>query len=97
MPGPDAINSMHDVRQEIDRIDAELVELLFRRSEFIDRAAEIKAEIGMAARIPDRVNEVLDKVSSKAGSTGLDEDLVRELWNRLIEWSIAREEAVLDP
>ncbi|MCV2865655.1 chorismate mutase, partial [Defluviimonas sp. WL0075] len=47
---------------------------------------------GLPARIEDRVEEVVAKVRARAEADGLDPALVEDLWRRLIEWSIAREE-----
>ncbi len=87
--------TMADLRAEIDRIDAALVKLLSERAGYIDRASELKPDLGLPARIDERVEEVLAKVRTRAASEGLDPGLVDALWRRLIDWSIAREEAVI--
>jgi isochorismate pyruvate lyase len=88
---------MAELRAEIDRIDAAIVALLAERSRYIDRASEIKPVLGLPARIEDRVEDVVAKVSARAMAEGLDPDLVEDLWRRLINWSIAREEKVMGP
>ncbi len=97
MPKPSECRDMRELRAEIDRIDRDLVELLRQRADCIDRAIEIKAVEGLPARIEDRVEEVLAKVRSAAEAQGLDPALAAEIWVRLIEWSIAREQRVLGP
>ncbi len=87
---------MPELRDEIDRIDAALVDLLVTRSGYIDRAIDIKQAENLPARITDRVEEVVRNVRRKAEAGGLDPDLAETLWRNLIEWSIAREEKVLD-
>ncbi|KAB2885510.1 MAG: chorismate mutase [Albidovulum sp.] len=84
---------MAELRAEIDRIDARLVALLAERAAYIDRAAELKPALGLPARIDDRVEEVVGKVRARAIAEALDPDLAEALWRRLIDWSIAREEA----
>ena len=86
---------MAELRAEIDRIDAALVDLLAERITYIDRAAELKPALGLPARIDDRVEEVVAKVRASAVARGVDPDLAEALWRRLIDWSIAREEVVL--
>lgn len=86
---------MDALRAEIDRIDRELVRLLARRAACIDRAAAIKAEIGLPARIETRVEDVVAKVRAEAGATGFDAEAAEALWRMMIDWSIAREERVL--
>jgi isochorismate pyruvate lyase len=57
----------------------------------------LKQSENMPARINDRVEDVVAKVRARAVAEGLDPALVEDLWRRLIEWSIAREEQVLGP
>lgn len=88
-------STMTEVRAGIDRIDTALVTLLAERMTFIDRAAELKTGLGLPARIEERVEDVVARVRATAAARGVDPDLVEELWRRLIDWSIAREESVL--
>ena len=88
--------NMADLRAEIDRIDAELVELLARRAGCIDRAVAIKRRISLPARIDSRVAEVLDRTRRAGAERGLEPAFVEGLWRNIIEWSIAREERALD-
>lgn len=87
--------TMAEIRAEIDRVDAALVALFVERAGYIDRASELKPTLGLPARIDDRVEEVVAKVRARAIAEGLDPALVEALWRRLIDWSIAREEAVI--
>jgi isochorismate pyruvate lyase len=86
---------MAELRAEIDALDAQLVQLLKLRSTYIDRAVELKEMNGWPARIPARVEEVVDKVRKEADASALDADLVEKLWRYLIDWSIAREARVI--
>ncbi|WP_376876947.1 chorismate mutase [Albirhodobacter sp. R86504] len=95
MKAPHTIASMNDLRAEIDLMDARIVDLLAQRAQLIDRAAELKPNEGLPARIESRVEEVVANVRGFAQARGLDADLTEDLWRRLIDWSIAREELVL--
>lgn len=95
MRSPKECSDMSELRVAIDALDAEIIEQLARRATYIDRAAEIKTGNGLPANIPARVEEVVDNVRTHAGSAGLDQDLIEDLWRRLINWSIAREEVHL--
>ena len=44
---------MDELRHQIDKLDVQVVELLANRSEFINRATELKKLNGMPARIPE--------------------------------------------
>ncbi len=93
---PQNCKSMTDLRREIDALDASIVELLVLRATYIDRAIELKPSEGLPARIPDRVEEVVDNVCETARDNGLDPRLVESLWRQLIDWSIDREASVID-
>ena len=97
MRKPADCNSMADIRAEIDRLDEDLVRLFAERAAYIDRAAEIKADVDLPARIEARVEQVVANVRRHAETYGLPPDLVEKLWRRLIDWSIAREENRLGP
>ncbi|HEY8161136.1 MAG TPA: chorismate mutase, partial [Methylocystis sp.] len=55
-------DEMSDVRRVIDELDDELVALLAKRQRQIERAAKVKPALGIPARVPDRVDEVLARV-----------------------------------
>ena len=97
MRKPADCSTMAEIRAEIDRLDEDLVRLFAERAGYIDRAAEIKAQVDLPARIGSRVEEVLQNVRGHAQTYGLPPDLVEKLWRRLIDWSIAREESRLGP
>ncbi|MCB2137703.1 MAG: chorismate mutase [Rhodobacteraceae bacterium] len=88
---------MAEIRGEIDRIDRALIGILAERAGFIDRAAEVKSDLGLPARLDDRVAEVMERVTGHSRELGLDPVLAEDIWRRLIDWSIAREERVLNP
>jgi isochorismate pyruvate lyase len=95
MKTPKDCTSMAEIRAEIDRLDAELVALFAQRTSYIDRAARIKAGIGLPARIAPRVEEVVANVRRHAVAHGLPPDKIEKLWRKLIDWSIEREESTL--
>lgn len=83
--------TMAEIRENIDRIDCALMQLFAERWTFIGRAAEIKAVLGLKADIPARVEEVRANARENARRFGLDEMFYDDLWNRLIQHSIAYE------
>ncbi|KPD13072.1 chorismate mutase [Phaeobacter sp. 11ANDIMAR09] len=92
---PPHCGDMAELRGQIDDLDEMLVELLATRAGYIDRAIELKRLNGWPARIPTRVDEVIENARAKAGEAGLDPDLIETLWRQLVEWSIAREARVI--
>ncbi|PPQ26501.1 chorismate mutase [Rhodoblastus sphagnicola] len=86
---------MSALREKIDALDAKLVDLLAERQRCIESAAGIKTRIGWPARIPPRVDDVLNRVVVRAGEKHLDEELARSIWTALVEWSIGYEERLM--
>ena len=97
MRKPENCATMTELRAEIDRLDKAIVAQLVARSGYIDRAIVLKKGENLPARIADRVEDVVAKVRVEAEAKGLDPALAEDLWRRIIEWSIAREEQVLGP
>ncbi|MEW2919811.1 chorismate mutase [Ruegeria sp. ANG10] len=94
---PQDCHSMRELRVQIDKLDRQLIEMLVARATYIDRASQLKPGEGLPARIPDRVEDVVQRVRSSSDELGMDPDLAEKLWRILIDWSIAREERVLGP
>ena len=94
---PEECATMAALREAIDALDVRLVELLAERAGYIDRAAELKAEAGLPAEIPARVDDVIAKVRHGADLCGLDPEFTERLWRDIIAWSIARERERLEP
>lgn len=91
----DHIADMPALRAHIDALDQQLVAMLGQRRALIDRAARIKAGIGLPARIDARVEEVVAHVRRHAVTAGLDPDLIETIWRQLIEAAIAQEQMYL--
>ena len=94
---PEACQSMAQLRDQIDRIDRDLLDLLAQRATYVDRAIVLKQNEGLPARTTGRVAEVIAKVRDGAASRDLDPELVERLWTELIEWAILHEARFLEP
>ena len=84
---PAQCRTREDIRREIDRIDRGLIELLVERFGYIQRMADLKDDPA-EARIDARVSDVLAKVTDLARERGLDAELTRALWTKLMDWNI---------
>ena len=82
---------MEEVRAEIDRIDAALVDLIGERFAYVDRAWQLKNSPA-DARVPWRIQQVIDKVKARAAENNLPPELVEALWRQMIGWFIQYEE-----
>ncbi len=94
---PEKCTRMEEVRREIDRIDERMVELLAERFAYVDRAWQIKMGTSEGATVPWRIQQVIDKVRTKAEKHGLPPELAEALWRQMIGWFIQYEEENLRP
>jgi len=85
---------MEQVRAEIDRIDAVLVDLIGERLSYVDRAWQLK-QSPAEARVSWRIQQVIDKVRARAAKQGVPPELAEALWRQMIGWFIQYEEEKL--
>jgi isochorismate pyruvate lyase len=91
---PAECQSMDEVRVEIDRIDAALVDLVAERFGYVDRAWQLKSR-REEATVPWRIQQVIDRVRGRAELKGVPPELAEALWRQMIGWFIQYEEAKL--
>ena len=82
--------SLDNVRENIDRIDREIVKLISERSSCVRQAARLK-KTKDDVRAPKRVKEVIAKVRTLAEKEGLDPDIVEEVYRSMISCFIKYE------
>lgn len=90
----EACQDMGEVRAEIDRIDAALVDLLAERFSYVDRAWQLK-ENPADAVVPWRIEEVVNRVEARTAAAGLPTGFGEALWREMIDWFIKHEQAHL--
>lgn len=91
---PADCTDMSHVRDEIDRIDRALVDLIAERLGYVDRAWQLKNNPSEAT-VPWRIQQVIDKVKARADERHLPPELAEALWRQMIGWFIQYEEEQL--
>ena len=86
------MQTLADVRAEIDRIDAALMALFAERLACVDRAAELKPVLGVSAAAPSRAAAVIGGIREKAEAAGFDPEVAAAMWMVLVDAMIAREQ-----
>ena len=89
-PEPDACTAMPEVRAGVDAVDIKLVALLARRFAYMRAAARIKPGRDQV-RDEARKAAVIAAARAQAVAAGVPEAFVAEMWERLVEASIAYE------
>ncbi|NCP14523.1 MAG: chorismate mutase [Sphingomonadales bacterium] len=87
---PDDCSTMIDVRAGVDALDRELVALLAKRFGYMRAAARIKPSRD-AVRDEERKASVIAAAVSEAKAHSIPADVVADVWERLVEGSIAYE------
>jgi isochorismate pyruvate lyase len=93
--GPEDCKDLAAVRVEIDRIDNALVDHIAERLGYVERAWQLKLQLGQEANVPWRNQQVIDKVRARASEKGVPPDLCEALWRQMIGWFIQYEEEKL--
>jgi chorismate mutase / prephenate dehydrogenase len=84
--------SLKALRNELDRIDRELVERAAERQRIVSEIGRLKKSVGRQLRDFRRERQVLDGVRAHAEHSGLDPDVAERLLTTLIEASLTRQE-----
>ncbi|MDJ0977513.1 MAG: chorismate mutase [Erythrobacter sp.] len=92
---PDDCETMMEVRVGVDATDRELVALLDRRFGYMRAAARIKPT-REAVRDNERKAYVIEQAVKDAEVRGLPGEVIADIWERLVEGSIAYEFEVWD-
>lgn len=87
---PPACRTMAEVRHGVDRLDEEIVRLIGERFRYMDAAARIKP-VREAVRDEGRKAQVLANVARLAEAHDVPAAAAAELYERLVEASIAYE------
>lgn len=87
---PEECETMAEVRVGVDSLDRELMRLIAVRFGYMRAAARIKPERGHV-RDEARKAQVIDNVREDARREALPETELAEIWDRLVEASIAYE------
>ncbi len=87
---PDDCETMAEVRAGVDATDRALMDLLDRRFGYMRAAARIKQDRA-SVRDEARKAKVIAAAVGDAESRGLPSDAIGEIWNDLVEASIAYE------
>ena len=75
--------TIEEVRENIDRIDREIVELISQRSRYVGQAAKFKKSM-QDVKAPARVEEIILKVRGLAVENHLDPDIIEKIYRTMV-------------
>jgi chorismate mutase len=85
-PEPEALRSLRD---RIDDLDQQILELMAHRFSFARETLSVKENHGLGPVDTRREAEVVRRAAARARERGLESELVRDIFWRLIELSKA--------
>ncbi len=83
--------SINEIREQIDGIDAQLVRLFAKRTEFVKEITKYKSNNLTEIVAEDRKKHVIKQRSEWAEQHGLDKNIYAKLFELLIDHNIAIE------
>ena len=87
-------HSLKEVREEIDKLDDQIVELIAKRNQYIKQAARFKNTVA-EVKAPERVDAVIQRLRRKALELDLNPNLVADLYRMMINEMVETEIAEL--
>lgn len=76
-------SSLEEVRENIDRIDDEIINLIAQRSKYVVQASSFKKD-EQGVKDLSRVEKVISKVREKADMYGANADMIETLYREMI-------------
>jgi len=87
--------TLEQLRQQMDSLDAEIIDLIARRMELSARIGEVKKECNMTAYQPERWREIVETRSSRAEKHNLSKEFIVALYEKIHDESIKKQLEVL--
>ncbi|ROM96003.1 chorismate mutase [Pseudomonas brassicacearum] len=82
--------SLEEVRDNIDRLDRQIVSLLAERGAYVSQAARFKKDSD-AVKAPQRVEQVIAKVRALSEEVGANPQVIEQMYRAMIAAFIEQE------
>ncbi len=86
-------NDLASLRNEIDQLDQELLQILAKRLNVVREVGRLKKREHVAILQPNRWSEVLEKNCKIGSELGLSKQYVIDIWERIHQEALLTEEA----
>lgn len=88
---PEKCENIGEIREAIDHIDKEIIELIGRRFNYVKEIVKFKDKDKDSIIAKDRYNKVIENRRSLAVENGLNPDLIENIYKILINHFIDKE------
>jgi len=86
--------TIEKLRNEIDKIDEQIIKLLSDRMGKVKKIGEIKDKLDKPKLDPDRFNKLLKNRIETAKKFGLPKNLITKIWNLIHDEALIIEEKI---
>lgn len=93
---PEKCENIVEIREAIDHIDKEIIELIGRRFNYVKEIVKFKDKDKDSIIAKDRYNEVIENRRSLAVENGLNPDLIENIYKSLINHFIDKEIEIVE-
>lgn len=88
-------HSLEEARQEIDKVDEQIVKLIALRNDYIKQIARFKKSVE-EIKADDRIEDVINRVRAQAIELDLNPNLINDLYVRMIDAMVESEIAAFE-
>ena len=81
------MNDLDSLREHIDKIDEEILDLIHERTIVMKRLGQVKKDTGRVIRDLKREEEKLESLTQKAALLSIPQKIVQGIWHLFFEFS----------
>jgi chorismate mutase/prephenate dehydrogenase len=78
-------HDLHGLREALDKIDEELINLLYRRKALVSQVKTLKESQSIPFRDPQREQQIITRIQSLAVASGIDSDVATDIMKLVLE------------
>ena len=94
-PAQSGNDELDYLRQQMDSLDAEIIDLIARRMEMTERVGIVKKELGMTAYQPERWRDIVATRGGQAAALNMDQQFIIDLYERIHHHSVKRQLTIM--
>jgi chorismate mutase len=89
-------SSLQQLRDQIDRIDSEILDLLQERFDVTAQVGELKSRTKQSVLQKGRWQDILEKLKDGAEQRGLSYEMLQRIWDTMHDESQKQESIIVD-
>ncbi len=83
-------SSLQEVREEVDKLDTQIVALIAQRNEYIKQAARFKSSVA-EVKADDRIESLIMRLRTQALELGISANMIEDLFKLMIDEMVETE------